>query len=115
MARPMKCRRVACDVSAVYFKPQGIPMCNLEEVELEMDEVEALRLADLEELYQADAAEKMGVSRQTFGNIIARAHKKVADAILGGKALRITTKSGSIERTSSCEKNGLDQALEKGE
>ena len=98
MARPMKCRRVACNVAAVYFKPQGIPLCHLEEVELEMDEVEALRLADLEELYQADAAEKMGVSRQTFGNIIARAHKKVASAILGGKALRIATGGEGIER-----------------
>ena len=106
MARPMKCRRVACDVAAVYFKPQGIPLCNLEEVELELDEVEALRLADLEELYQADAAQKMGVSRQTFGNIIARAHKKVASAILGGKALRIATSGDSIERLVEPEDTG---------
>jgi uncharacterized protein len=89
MARPMKCRKVACTVAATYFKPQGIPMRELDEVALELDEIEAIRLADLEELYQADAATKMGVSRQTFGNIIARAHKKVAMALLGGKALRI--------------------------
>jgi len=83
---------------AVYFKPQGIPMRCLEEIELELDEVEALRLADIEDLYQADAAARMGVSRQTFGNIISRAHKKVATAILGGKALRIATSGESIER-----------------
>lgn len=89
MARPMKCRRVECDVPVRYFKPQGVPMCALEEVELAIDEVEAMRLTDIEDLYQADAAERMGVSRQTLGNIIARAHKKVAMALLQGKALRI--------------------------
>lgn len=98
MARPMKCRKVACDVAVSYFKPQGIPMRDLEEVELELDEIEAIRLADLEGLYQADAALRMGVSRQTFGNIIARAHKKVALALLGGKALRIANAGKAIER-----------------
>ena len=89
MARPLKCRRVACDVPARYFKPQGIPLCALEEIELALDEVEAMRLTDVEDMYQAEAAERMGISRQTLGNIIARAHKKVATAILEGKALRI--------------------------
>jgi predicted DNA-binding protein (UPF0251 family) len=98
MARPMICRKVSCDVTAKYFKPQGIPMRFLEEIELELDEIEAIRLADLEGLYQVDAAARMGVSRQTFGNIIARAHKKVATALLGGKALRIAAASESIEQ-----------------
>jgi len=98
MARPMKCRKVGCDITAAYFKPQGIPMRDLDEVALELDEIEAIRLADLEELYQADAAARMGVSRQTFGNIIARAHKKVATALLNGKALRIATAGEAIER-----------------
>lgn len=97
MGRPYKCRKVACKVAAVYFKPQGIPLRDLEEIDLELDEIEALRLADLEGLYQADAALKMGVSRQTFGNIITRAHKKVAVALLGGKALRIATAGEGIE------------------
>lgn len=98
MARPMKCRKIECDIAVSYFKPQGIPMRNLDEVALELDEIEAIRLADLEELYQADAAAKMGVSRQTFGNIIARAHKKVATALLHGKALRIATAGEAIVR-----------------
>lgn len=101
MARPMKCRKVACNVATAYFKPQGIPMRDLEEIELELDEIEAIRLADLEELYQADAAARMGVSRQTFGNIIARAHKKVAEALLGGKALRIASAGKSIQQLPS--------------
>jgi len=63
----------------------------LSEVALEMDELEAVRLADLDGLYQADVALRMGVSRQTVGNILDRAHRKIADALLNGKALRIGT------------------------
>ncbi len=61
----------------------------LETVELAPDELEAIRLADFEELYQEQAAEQMGVSRQTFGLIIARAHKKIAEALTQGKAIRV--------------------------
>ncbi len=61
----------------------------LEEVILTVDEFEAIRLADLENLYQEQAAEKMNVSRQTFGRIIESAHKKVAEAVVQGKALKI--------------------------
>ena len=61
----------------------------LEQVQLSLDELEALRLADLEGQYQADAAELMGVSRQTFGRIIATAHRKVAEALLSGKEIVI--------------------------
>lgn len=64
-------------------------MAFLEEVGLELDEVEAIRLADLEGLYQVEAAARMGVSRQTFANIVARARSKVADALIHGKALKI--------------------------
>jgi len=68
----------------------------LEEVNLTLDELEAVRLADLEELYQEDAAKKMNISRQTFGNIINSAHKKIADVLLNAKALKI--EGGTIER-----------------
>jgi predicted DNA-binding protein (UPF0251 family) len=61
----------------------------LEEVNLALDELEAVRLADLEGLYQEDAAKKMNISRQTFGNIINSAHKKIADVLLNAKALKI--------------------------
>jgi predicted DNA-binding protein (UPF0251 family) len=72
-----------------YFKPRGIPLSMLEEVILAVDEFEAIRLADLEGLYQEQAAEKMNVSRQTFGRIIESAHKKVAETLFKGKALKI--------------------------
>jgi len=71
------------------MKPAGVPARDLEEVILGFDEAEALRLADLEGLYQEAAARSMGVSRQTFGRIVEMARRKVADAILNGKALRL--------------------------
>ncbi|MRR09426.1 DUF134 domain-containing protein [bacterium] len=89
MARPCKCRRICLDTDAVYFKPRAIPLSMLAEVSMTLDELEALRLADLDGLYQETAAARMGVSRQTFGNIIERAHRKVADALVNAKALRI--------------------------
>ena len=89
MARPVKKRRVGCNPEANYFKPRGIPVADLDEVVLTMDELEAIRLADLEECYQEAAAQQMEVSRQTFGNIIKSAHKKIAAALVQGKALKI--------------------------
>ncbi len=93
MPRPFKCRRIAGTPGAEYFKPRGIPLVELEEVELTLDEFETIRLADLEELYQEDAAKRMNISRQTFGNIIVSAHKKIADVLVNGKALKITKNS----------------------
>ena len=89
MARPRNCRRVGFMPESNYFKPRDIPLSMLEEVILNVDEFEALRLADLESLYQERAAEKMNVSRQTFGRIIDSAHEKVAEALVKGKALKI--------------------------
>ena len=95
MGRPKHCRRIGFLPDSKYFKPRGIPLSVLEEIILTVDECEALRLADLEGLYQEQAAEKMAVSRQTFGRIIESAHKKVAEALVEGKALKI--EGGEIE------------------
>ncbi len=89
MARPKCQRRIKCAPHAIYFKPRGIPITLLEEVELEIDELEALRLADYQKLYQDEAATKMGVSRATFGRIVEQARLKISDALVNGKALRI--------------------------
>lgn len=89
MPRP-KCNRKVCGKpGSDYFKPRGIPLFILEEVVLTPDELEAIRLGDLEGMYQERAAESMGISRQTFGRIIDSAHRKVAEALIKGKALRI--------------------------
>lgn len=89
--RPKKCRHLCCNVNANYFKPRGIPLNELAEVSLQADELEAIKFADLDGLYQEDAALKMKISRQTFGRIIESAHKKIADAIINGKALKLET------------------------
>lgn len=96
MSRPFKIRKVCCHPESEYFKPRGIPFRHLKEICLTMDELEAIRLADFNELYQEKAAREMNISRQTFGNIIKSAHKKIADALLQGKALKI--EGGFIKR-----------------
>jgi len=89
MVRPLNSRHIGCQPGSRYFKPRGVPLSDLEEVVLTMDEFEAIRLADLEGLYQEKAAEKMKISRQTFGRIAESAHRKVAEALVKGKALKI--------------------------
>jgi predicted DNA-binding protein (UPF0251 family) len=89
MARPKCPRQVNCFPQSAYFKPRGIPVSVLEEVVLTVDELEAIRLADYEKLYQEQAAEKMNISRQTFGRIIESARAKVADVLINGKAMKI--------------------------
>lgn len=90
MARPKKHRKISCRPDAYYFKPRGIPMFDLEEVILEADEVEALKWADLMSLSHEEAAAKMKISRATFGRIIKKARKKIADSILNSKAIKIS-------------------------
>lgn len=96
MTRPCRCRKISCELDTNFFKPKGIPLGKLEEVNLTLDELEAVRLADYDGLYQEEAASKMNISRQTFGNIINSAHKKIADALLNAKALRI--EGGKVQR-----------------
>lgn len=89
MARPFKCRRVAFMPGVNFFKPAGTPLRALEEVQLTVEEAEAIRLKDLEGLEQEKGAEKMNISRPTFQRILALARQKTADALLNGKAIRI--------------------------
>lgn len=95
MPRPRHCRRVAHLPPVIFYKPRGIPLSVLKLVTLSVDELEAIRLADLEGLYQEQAAEKMNISRPTFGRVIESAHKKIADALVNGKAISI--QGGPIE------------------
>ncbi|MFC1642535.1 DUF134 domain-containing protein [Myxococcota bacterium] len=89
MPRPFCRRRIAGRPAASVFKPIGIPVRELDEVVMTLDEFEAMRLAHLDGLYQEQAAEQMNVSRTTFSRIIDSAHRKTADALVHGKALRI--------------------------
>lgn len=89
MSRPKCLRHVRGTPDKNYFKPRGIPVSDLEEISLPLDEFEAVRLADFEGLYHMEAAARMNISRQTFGRIVASARRKIADALINGKALRI--------------------------
>lgn len=89
MARPEKLRKVDRNLEIPGFKPMGTPVSELEVSTIRVDELEALRLADVVGLYQAAAAQQMGVSRQTFARILGRARTTVATAILEGRVLLI--------------------------
>lgn len=84
--------------NTTFFKPRGIPLVELEEVTLSVDEFEALRLADLDGLYQEEAALRMNISRATLGRIVESAHRKVADALINGKAIKIEGGIVEIDR-----------------
>lgn len=89
MVRPRLFRRVRFNPNVTYFKPRGIPLRELEEVVLQVDEYEAVRLKDLEGLEQEEAAKKMNISQPTFNRLLASARKKVSKALVEGKAIKI--------------------------
>jgi len=89
MVRPEKCRCVSFDPEVNFFKPAGISLSSLEEVNLNVEELEAVRLKDFEGLEQKECAEKMKISQPTFNRILLSARKKIADALINGKAIRI--------------------------
>ena len=89
MPRRKCCRRIAGPPGCRSFGPRGGGRSVQAAVLLGLDEFEAIRLADFGGLYQEQAAEKLHVSRQTFGRIIESAHKKVAQALIEGRPLQI--------------------------
>lgn len=97
------------------FKPAGIPGRMLDEVIITLDELESVRLADFEGLYQERAAELMGVSRPTFGRIVEAARRKIADALIHGKVLRIA--GGPVAEASCIRGAAVDSrgSMEEGE
>lgn len=90
MARPKKYRKIRCSPASYYFKPRGIRMTDLQEVILEVDELEAIRLGDMLKYSHEEAASKMKISRATFGRIINKARQKVAEGMIHGHAIRIS-------------------------
>jgi predicted DNA-binding protein (UPF0251 family) len=87
--RPRKRRRLARPPRPAVYKPAGVPLDDLRRIRLLHEELEALRLADLEGLSQAEAAGQMGISRSTFQRIVTRARCQVVRALVGGHALAI--------------------------
>ncbi len=89
MPRRRKRGRVRFKFGRICYKPCGIPANTLESVPISKDELEAIRLSDLEGLYQQEASELMQISRPTFSRLLERAHKKIADALINTKALEL--------------------------
>jgi len=89
MPRPRLCRKIMFDPNVTYFKPQGVPMRFLEVVELTTEEAEALRLRNMKDLEQEEAAKKMNTSQSTFQRILSSAYKKITKALIEGKAIKI--------------------------
>jgi len=89
MPRPKKHRCLRFRTDIVYFSPKGVPLRNLEEIELFHDEIEALKLYELDGLDQKESAKKMKISQPTFMRIVNKGIRKVVSAIVEGKAIRI--------------------------
>ena len=92
MTRPKIRRFLRFRPNVYYFKPRGVPLRILEEVILLPDELEALKLHDVDGLEQIEAAQKMKISQSTFARTLNKAYKKIAEGIIKGKAIRIEKK-----------------------
>ncbi|GAB6137913.1 DUF134 domain-containing protein [Halanaerobaculum tunisiense] len=112
MVRPTKERRVEYIPEVKFFKPAGIPKRKLQKVSLTIEEIEAIRLKDNEELTQAEAAERMEVSRPTFQRILTKARKKIAEGLIEGKAIKF--QGGDYRFKPRCEKCGADFTPQPG-
>ncbi|MCK5059859.1 MAG: DUF134 domain-containing protein [Candidatus Pacebacteria bacterium] len=93
MPRPRLYRKIRFNPDITYFKPQGVPMRFLEVIELTFEEVEALRLKNIEDFEQIECAKKMETSQSTFQRILSSAYKKISIALINGKAIEITNKN----------------------
>lgn len=91
MVRPHKPRTLSFHPRVVYFKPRAVPLSLLEEVTVHRDELEALRWCDVQGLQQQEAAEKMNISQSTLHRLLLSARRKIADALIAGKAIRMET------------------------
>ena len=117
MVRPRRFRRVHLEPDVTFFKPAGIEMIDLEEVVVSVEEFEAVRLKDFEGLDQGDCAKKMNISQPTFHRLILSARKKIAEAIVKGKAIKIEGghfKVSSAQKVCVCSECGFSLAKERG-
>lgn len=89
MSRPRIYRRIRCRPQVYYFKPRGVPLRNLEIIELTLEEIEALRLKHLLDLDQTEAAKQMKISQPTFQRTLTSAYKKITLALIKGMAIEI--------------------------
>lgn len=96
MVRPRRIRKIFFNPNVTYFKPRGIPLKSLEEIEIALDEFEAIRLKDLEGLKQSECAKKMNISQPTFHRLVLSAREKISDSLINGKAIKINKENHGI-------------------
>ena len=89
MPRPRSPKQINYDPQITYFKPRGIPLRSLREVSLNLEELEALRLKNLENLDQNQAAQQMKISQSTFQRILSSAYRKISLALIEGRAIKL--------------------------
>ena len=89
MPRPCKKRRVMGRPKETFFKPAGLKLRELKEVDLSYSELEAVKMIDYKEIPQDEAARKMDVSQPTFSRILKSARKKISEALIEGKAIKV--------------------------
>ena len=87
--RPRRQRRIRFNHKVNYYKPQGIPLRNLKVEKISVEELEALRLKNVKDLNQDECAQKMNISQSTFQRVLSEAYKKISDALISGKAIKI--------------------------
>ncbi|RLI96856.1 MAG: hypothetical protein DRO96_02145 [Candidatus Aenigmatarchaeota archaeon] len=115
MPRPRKYRFVGTEPEVLYFKPRAIPLRDLEEVKLNLEEFEAVRLKDWKGMSQEQCAKQMKISRPTFQRVLQSARKKVADFLVNGRSLRIEGGTYVINaRRFRCRKCGYAWNRERG-
>jgi predicted DNA-binding protein (UPF0251 family) len=114
MPRPKRLRRIGFRPEITYFKPQGVTLPFLEEVSLEEDELEAIRLADFQKIEQVEAAKKMKISQSTFQRILSNAHKKIAEALIVGKAIKVKGGEVIMPRAGRGQGRGLGRGAGRG-
>jgi predicted DNA-binding protein (UPF0251 family) len=104
---------VCFEPGITYFKPAGVPMIDLEEINLTVDEFEAIRLKDVDGLEQEQSAQRMNISQPTFHRLYLEARKKIADVIINGKALKI--EGGTYEINPQQNKSKKRRCYRRGE
>ncbi len=89
MVRPRNGRWIGCKPLATLYKPAGVPATVLEIISVDLDELEAMRLVDGEDMQQSDAAAEMKISRSTVGRLLESGRKKIVKALINGHGLDI--------------------------
>jgi predicted DNA-binding protein (UPF0251 family) len=100
--RPRCPRRIETEPVTSYFKPRGVPLKELDTVQLSVEELESVRLSDLEGLEQEEAAQRMGISRRALWDDLQSARRKIADALVNGKAIEIGGGDYTVARSYAC-------------